>query len=462
MTKGENINVTIYDVTKDKNIVYSIDECIIQILAFEIQEDFHIEVLKTHAIMIRTYIMRKMRLFDGKGCEKHPKSDICNNPNHCIGLLPLEDIQRDKKKELVQAVEDTKNKIITFQGKIIFPYYHDTCGGSTENSERVLGNTIQYARRVLCDHCKSTSPHWQSSVEFTLEELEKKLNVHFTKPSSLEGPDMDKILYRAERDNEGRIIQVKIGDKLIKGKDFQRILGLNSTRFGWQPTGIKFFVQGKGDGIGLCQYGAQGLALEDKNAEEILKYYFTGVKIENIPQWSINIPLEGKIILIDAGHGGKELGIKKNNIIEKDMNLKICLILEKLLEKAGAKTVLTRYCDEYLSLEDRLYLSNHLQPHFMLSIHGNDSPTMSNVTQIYVYPGDREAQELGKFIIKELKYSGIKCRNVIETELFLTRESKKSTLVLDIGYFNLENEYAIIKIATAIYKGLLNYWGIED
>jgi SpoIID/LytB domain protein len=462
MTKGENINVTIYDVTKDKNIIYTIDDCIVQILAFEIQENFHIEVLRTFAIMIRTYIMRKMRLFDGKGCKKHPKADICNEPYHCIGLLPLEEIQEDKRKQLTQAVEDTENKIITFQGKIIFPYYHDTCGGSTENSERVLGNTIQYARRVLCDHCKSTSPHWQSSVEFTLEELEEKLNVRFSKPSSIEGPDMDKILYMAERDKEGRIIQIKIGDKLIKGKDFQRKLGLYSTRFGWQPTGIKFFVQGKGDGIGLCQYGAQGLALEGKNAEEIIKYYFTGVKIENIPQWSINIPLEGKIILIDAGHGGKELGIKKNNIIEKDMNLKISLELGDLLKKAGAKAILTRDSDIYLSLEDRLHLSNQLQPHFMLSIHGNDSPTMSNVTQIYVYPGDIEARDLGEFIIKELKYSGIKCKDVIETELCLTRESKKSTLVLDIGYFNLENNNAINKIATAIYKGLLNYWGIED
>lgn len=460
MTKGENIEVAIYDATKGKNIYHSINDCIIQILAFEVQENFHIEVLKAHAIMIRTYIMRKMRLFDGKGCNKHLKSDICNDPNHCIGLLPLDDIQEDKRKQLIQAVKETQNKIITFKGKVIFPYYHHTCGGSTENSERVLGNTIQYTRRVLCDHCKSTSPHWQSSVEFTLEELEKRLNIIFPKPSAIEGPAMDKMIYKVERDMEGRVIQIKIGDKLIKGKDFQEKLGLFSTRFGWQPIGIKFFVQGKGNGLGLCQYGAQGLALEGKNAEEILKYYFTGVKIENIPQWSINIPLGGKIILIDAGHGGRELGIKKNNIIEKDMNLKISLILENLLERAGAKAVLTRDRDVYLSLEDRLHLSNNTQSHFILSIHGNDTPTMSNITQIYVYPGDKEALELGECIIKEFRYSGFKCKNVVETELYLTRESKKSILVLDIGYFKLEGEIAK-RIAWAIYKGLLSYWGID-
>src|SRR5690554_2034423 len=206
MTKGENLKVAIYDATKGKNIYHSINDCIIQILAFEIQENFHIEVLKAHAIMIRTYIMRKMRLFDGKGCNKHLKSDICNDPNHCIGLLPLDDIQEDKRKQLIQAVKETQNKIITFKGKVIFPYYHHTCGGSTENSERVLGNTIQYTRRVLCDHCKSTSPHWQSSVEFTLEELEKRLNIFFPKPSAIEGPAMDRMIYKVERDMEGRVI----------------------------------------------------------------------------------------------------------------------------------------------------------------------------------------------------------------------------------------------------------------
>ena len=460
MTHGENIKVNIYDIKSDRNIAYSINDCIVQILAFEMQESFHIEVLKAYAIMIRTYIMRKMHLFDGRGCNKYLKADLCNDPNHCIGFLPLDAITQDRKQELKQAVEETANKIITFQGKMIFPYYHDTCGGATENSERIFGNIIQYARRVLCDHCKSTSPHWQSSIEFTIEELEEKLNIRFPKLSPFEGFAIDQILYRAERDQQGRIVQIKVGDQLIDGKDFQKRLGLPSTRIGWQPTGIKFFIQGKGDGVGLCQYGAQGLALKGKNAEEILRYYFTGVKIEKKPQWSIKIPLKEKIILIDVGHGGKDLGISKNGILEKEMNFKISLLLKECLDKAGAKAVLTRKGDEYISLEDRLHLSNHLQPHFMLSIHGNDSPTMSYVTQIYVYPGDIEALELGEYIIEWFKFLKIRCEDVIETELYLTRESKKSTLVLDLGYFNIKNEEEINQMVMAIYKGLLSYWGI--
>ncbi len=460
MTKGEGLNITIYDIAKNKYISCPINECIVQILAYEVEEGFHIEVLKAYAIMIRTYIMRKMKLFDGKGCTRYPRADICTNPDHCIGFLPLECISAEKRKQLMGVVNDTHNKVITFKGKIIFPYYHNTCGGSTENSERVLSNTIQYARKVLCDYCKSTSPHWQTIVEFTLEELETKFNIVFPPPSPLEETSIDKILYKAERDSEGRIVRVNIGDRIIKGRDFQERLDLFSTRFGWQPTGIRFFVRGKGHGLGLCSYGAQGLAEEGKSGEEILKYYFTGIKIEDIPQLSINKPLRGKIILIDPGHGGRDFGISKNNVIEKDMNLRISRKLEDLLVRAGAEVVLTRKGDKYLSLEERLQLSDAVAPHFILSIHGNDSPTMSNITQIYVYPGDREAKELGSFIIKEFQNYCLKSKDVVEIELSITRESKKTILVLDIGYFNLKDK-EIDRIGLAIYGGILNYWGLN-
>src|SRR5699024_10801251 len=128
-----------------------------------------------------------------------------------------------------------------------------------------------------------------------------------------------------------------------------------------------------------------------KNAEEILKYYFTGVEIEEADLWSINLPLKGKVLLIDAGHGGKEIGVQKNGILEKELNLEIVLILNKLLEKVGAKTVLIRDRDQYVSLSDRLEMSNTLKAHFLLSIHGNDNLDMGNITQVYGYPGDKDA-----------------------------------------------------------------------
>lgn len=461
MTEEQKMNLSIFDITKGKTIRCFLEDYIVQVLAFYLGEDFSIEVIKAHAIMIRTYIMRKMRLFDGKGCEKHSKVDLCNDPKHCLGSISIEEIPNDKKERLISAVKDTQNKVITFHGKLIYPYYHNTCGGATENSERVFGNTIQYARRVLCDHCKSTSPYWQSLYEFSLEDLEEKLNIHFPRYGPTKGTTIHSIIDEVERDEAGRVIRMNIGDKTFKGSEIQEKLGLNSTRFGWEPISIKFFAQGKGHGVGLCQYGAQGLALQGKTAEEILKYYFTGVKVENIIHGSIKKPLQGKIILIDPGHGGRENGIEKDGVIEKDINLKISLILKDQLESAGASIFLTRREDRYVSLLDRLNICNELQPHFMISIHRNEDPIIDYVTQIYVYPGDKEAYSLGKAIVNKFQALEMSTREVIETDLYLTRESKQSVLILELGYFPLKDQN-LKKIGRTIYSGILSYWGIEE
>src|SRR5690606_34074720 len=112
---------------------------------------------------------------------------------------------------------------------------------------------------------------------------------------------------------------------------------------------------GKGDGLGLCQYGANAMAEEGIGAEEILKYYYTGVEIKKIKNPCINKPLKGKLILIDPAHGGEDSDdyIGKQGLREKDVNLSIALYLEKELETLGAKVYLTRREDKIVHLNDR-------------------------------------------------------------------------------------------------------------
>lgn len=462
MTRGQQLKVSVYDVTKGECAMVPLEDYMVQVLANEVQGDFHIEVLKAYAIMIRTYILRRMRLYDGEGCSHHPQADLCNDGDHCIGALPMEDIEPSKKEQLRHAIQESGEKVITYQGKLIIPYYHSTCGGATENSERVLGNTIQYARRVLCDYCHSDSPHWQSSVDFTIEELEERLGIHFPKFNPMKGATIHGMFYDTHRDAEGRILSLHIGDGHLKGSEVQKKLGLYSNRFGWQPTGIRFFVQGKGHGLGLCQYGAQGLAKRGKSCEEILRYYFTGIRVEKMPEWSIKKPLQGKIILIDPGHGGEDQGLKLNGWIEKDVNLRLSLLLETRLREAGARVEMTRRKDCYIPLSERVAVANRLPVNFFLSIHGNDNPAMGHITQIYVYPGDVEGKRMGECIAQGLRELKLSCRKPTEVALYLARESKKSTIILDIGYFFIRHFHTLETISDGIYQGLLSYWGIHQ
>ncbi|MBC7325681.1 MAG: SpoIID/LytB domain-containing protein, partial [Moorella sp. (in: Bacteria)] len=76
---------------------------------------------------------------------------------------------------------------------------------------------------------------------------------------------------------------IKIGDKTFAATELRQMLGLPSTDFTWQVQGdtITFTTTGYGHGVGMSQYGANGMAKEGRNFADILTYYYRGVKIES-------------------------------------------------------------------------------------------------------------------------------------------------------------------------------------
>ena len=82
----------------------------------------------------------------------------------------------------------------------------------------------------------------------------------------------------------GRIKNIKIGNKNISGVEARMIFGLKSTNFeiNREAGKVKFSVIGYGHGVGMSQTGADSLAKEGKNYEEIIKHFYTGVEITDI------------------------------------------------------------------------------------------------------------------------------------------------------------------------------------
>ena len=97
---------------------------------------------------------------------------------------------------------------------------------------------------------------------------------------------------------------MRIGDMVFDGEDVRNMLGLSSTRFFWKVSAISFQVMGLGNGLGLCQYGARGMALLGFPVDEILKFYFTGVELKEMEKPTYSKPLIGKTLVIDPGQGG--------------------------------------------------------------------------------------------------------------------------------------------------------------
>ncbi len=459
----------------DNEIVrMQLEEVVKMVVAAEAYASFELEFLKVQAIIARTQLVKKMKIFGGTGCSKHKGCDICDE-GHCIDIFnkeELKDIWKDKYNEYTQkiskAVELTRNLVITINNKLIDAKFHDTCGGATSNSENVIGNKVTYLRKVLCDYCMN-SPNWEGYKEFTIKELEEKLDIKFPKVKSIDNGDIKGFIQRIHRDEQGRVISIEIGDKKFKGDDIKKLLKLDSAKFSVSPMTIKFETRGRGHGLGVCQRGGNQMVKDGYSYEDVIKYYYTGVGITEIKKPCIEKPLKGKTIMIDPGHGG-ELSqdvVGPTGLREKDVVLKIGKKLTDKLKGLGAEVILTRDKDEYISLNRRVKLANKIRPSFFLSIHLNSfsHPSIQGC-EIYYYKKDKESKELGNFIIKSINEKvNIVNRGIRTADFFILREIGVNCIVVEVDYITnpeqeekLKQDYYIDNIAEAITEGIIDYY----
>lgn len=87
-----------------------------------------------------------------------------------------------------------------------------------------------------------------------------------------------------EKTDSNRVKTLKVGNLELAGVEVRTILGLRSTDFSYTIEGdnIKFSVKGYGHGVGMSQTGADSLAKQGQNYEEIIKHFYTGVEIINM------------------------------------------------------------------------------------------------------------------------------------------------------------------------------------
>ena len=472
--RDKHINVKIYNLNKKEIYIKRIDHLIKEMVASQIPINFEIEALKAQSIMVMTLLVRKMKIFSGEGCKEDKRADICMNEKWMdeneLKKKWGDDFERNWEK-VDRAFRETERKMITINNKPIHPRFHLTCGGATENSENVDGSKTLYLRRMLCDYCKN-SPYDSNYLELSLEEIEKRLDIKTEKAEATKGPNIEGMIEEIIRDEQGRIRSIKVGGKKLKGLEVMKLLGLNSTRFGWKPIAFRIETKGKGHGLGLCQYGANEMAKKGEKAEEILKYYFTGIEIKTVEKPSVDIPLQGKVIILDAGHGGDntEDVVGVNGTREKDINLSIVLKLADFLRKVGAKVYLTRETDIYVTLSQRAELSNNMKPNFFLSIHQNSfgNPNISG-SEIYYYRGDKEGEILANHILKQFSSMlGITSKGVKVADFYVLREVRSSTLQVEVGFITnpeeekkLKNEKYQTLVAHEICNAFIKYYSYE-
>ena len=265
-----------------------LEEYLLGVVAGEMPASFDIEALKAQAVIARTYAVSRMRQFGGNGYGGFPQADISTDYAENQHYVTEEEAkaswsfwQRNSNwAKIMEAVYLTMGEIINYEGHTVDALYHSTCGGATEDSEDVFTNPIPYLRGKDCPYCKE-STRYTSKVTYTKSQLahilEQEGLQHVIGATSI---DMQAVT----KTSTDRIIQYRIGEKLYKGTDVRMLFKLNSPRFTHEYDGsnIVFNVVGYGHGVGLCQYGANGMASSGNTYRDIIKFYYTGIEIKNI------------------------------------------------------------------------------------------------------------------------------------------------------------------------------------
>lgn len=145
-------------------------------------------------------------------------------------------------------------------------------------------------------------------------------------------------------------------------------------------------------------------------------------------------PVSKKIIVIDAGHGGTDMGATYNEVTEKQIVLGVASQIKKLSKSQNDyEIVLTRDSDASTSLSERTEKINKLNPDMVISLHINRTPgkeTTKKGHEIFTQNSDA-SKKLAKMISDKFGSCTIEEKN-----LHILRESKSPTVLVELGFIN--------------------------
>jgi len=289
----EVLYLDVYIASEDEVKKMSLEEYLLGVVAAEMAANFEIEALKAQAVAARTYAYGRMKkMYAANGADVHKGGDICTDPGHCQAWISKDDALKkwgesngqknwDKIK---RAVDETKDIVILYENKVINPLYHANSGGATENSENVWeGVEVPYLKSVKSEGEDACSDY-EVVTAFKQEDFISAIKSEIP-DLKIEGENIIDEIEILNRTDSERVDKIKVGDVTLKGTDFRRILDLRSTNFSieeGEDGEINIITIGHGHGVGMSQWGANHLAKNGKDFEEIIKYYYKGVTLEHI------------------------------------------------------------------------------------------------------------------------------------------------------------------------------------
>lgn len=263
---------------KNGSQAMDISKYMVGVLASRLSMSSEVEVLKAESIMVRTEIYRCM-------------GDEMTIDNTNLNLQYLSD--KDMKNLwgdsytanynlIVDCISATSGKLISCNGQLIEPMYHEVSAGKTRLASQVFaGSTTDYSylTSVACEH-DIEAKDYLTIKTFTYDDFIKAFNGKY-KDINISKENPGESVQIVSKCSADYILKIQVGNVLMTGDEFAQILALNSSCFSIETANnsVKITTKGKGNGLGVSIYSADYMAKNGSTYEDILNKFYSNINI---------------------------------------------------------------------------------------------------------------------------------------------------------------------------------------
>ncbi len=255
-------------------------------IAAEMPVDYHIEALKAQGTAALSYALWHHLQQQEAPDPALKGADFSADPSRRLGYMTQQqvwDFYGDRADyawdKISEAAQEAARTVILWEGEPIAAAYHAISAGMTEGAENIWDGPLPYLQPVdsgwdvLAEDYKSTAVLAPGEIRQQAEAQGITLL-----------PNDETWFEEEERSPSDYVTRIRLGDRTLTGNQLRQLLGLRSASFtiGRQGKNFIFYVRGYGHGAGLSQNGADYMARQGADYQEILRHYYTDVTLARL------------------------------------------------------------------------------------------------------------------------------------------------------------------------------------
>lgn len=240
---------------------------LIGVVSSEMPASFNLEALKAQSVLARKYALKAKqtgkKLTDTVSTQSYIDMDQMKNKwGNSFNTY---------YNKIKNAVENTNGEYLSYNGNYIEALYHSTNNGKTESSLDVFGNYYPYLISVSSEYDKNASSYLKA-ISMPIDTISNKLGLSLNN---------DSVISILSYTDGGNIKEININGNNFSGKKIRELLGLRSADFdiSISDNNANITTRGYGHGVGMSQYGANGMANAGYGYKDILSHYYPGTTL---------------------------------------------------------------------------------------------------------------------------------------------------------------------------------------